>query len=452
MGTDARDFLPGLLAIQRTPPHPAARWVLWVFLALFASLLGWAAFGTLDIVAVAEGKLVPSTYLKIVQPAEAGIVQQILVKEGQAVAAGQVLVRMDAAMSEADRKSVLAEYQARQLALRRIDAELSGGILQREVGDPPALFAQAMAQYDADRLNLASQTVQMRAAVERAQHELAVAEQVRAKLEEALPHYRRQEAAYAELGKDGFAGPIMVSDKARERQEKERELQGQTAAIRASQAALAEARQRLAQVRSDAHQRLQAERSAAMTDIAKLGEELTKQIHRADLMELRAPQAGVVKDLATHTPGTVVQPGAILMSLVPSGEPLTAEVWVSNQDIGFVRSGQMVRLKLATYPFQKYGMVDGVVAQISADAQEPQQGGALSGGSASNRRTAPEDGGLVYRALVHLRVQHLARDGGALTLAPGMRVTAEINLGDRTVLEYLLSPVRKAFFEAGRER
>ena len=122
------------------------------------------------------------------------------------MAAGQVLVRMDAAMSEADRKSVLAEYQARQLALRRIDAELSGGILQREVGDLPALFAQAMAQYDADRLNLSSQTEQMRAALERAQHELAVAEQVRAKLEEVLPHYRRQEAAYAELGKDGFAG------------------------------------------------------------------------------------------------------------------------------------------------------------------------------------------------------------------------------------------------------
>ena len=451
MGTDARDFLPGLLAIQRTPPHPAARWMLWVFLALFASLLGWAAFGTLDIVAVADGKLVPSTYLKIVQPAEAGIVQQILVREGQAVAAGQVLVRMDAAVSEADRKSVLGEYQARQLALRRIDAELSGVPLHRQPGDPPALFAQALAQYDADRLNLASQTEQMQAAVERAQHELAAAEQVRARLEDVLPHYRRQEAAYAELGKDGFAGPIMVSDKARERQEKERELQAQIEAIRANRAGLAEARQRLAQVRSDAHQTLQTERSAAMTEIAKLREELTKQEHRADLMELRAPQDGVVKDLATHTPGTVVQPGTILMSLVPSGEPLAAEVWVSNQDIGFVRDGQTVRLKLATYPFQKYGMVDGVLRQVSADAQEPQQVGAPSGGSASGRATAP-DTGLVYRALVFLQAQQLMHDGHALALTPGMHVTAEINLGSRTVLEYLLSPVRRAFFEAGRER
>lgn len=446
---DYHAFHPPLIRLQQAAPNPLGRRVLWALLVLLVFLLVWTTVGRLDIVAVAEGKLVPTSYLKIVQPAEAGIVQQILVKEGQAVAAGQVLVRMDTALSEADRKLVLAEFQARQLVLRRIDAELSSAALRRQPGDPPTLFAQALAQYGADHLNLVTQTAQMQAAVERAQHELAAAEQVRARLEEVLPHYRRQEAAYAELGKDGFASPIMISDKARERQEKEGELRAQIAAIRAARAALAETRQRLAQVHSEVQQRLQAERSAALTEIAKLREELAKQEHRAKLMELRAPQAGIVKDLATHTPGTVVQPGTILMSLVPSGEPLIAEVWVSNQDIGFVRYGQKVRLKLTTYPFQKYGMVDGVLAQVSADAQEPQQAGSQSG--AGSGHAAALYTGLVYRSLVHLRAQQLVHDGYALALSPGMHVTAEINLGRRTVLEYLLSPVRKALLEAGQE-
>ena len=118
--TTATDFLPGLIAVERTPPHPAARAALWLLLALFLAVLAWTSFGTLDIVASAEGKLVPSTYLKIVQPADAGIVKDLLVREGEHVAAGQVLVRMDAVVSEADRQAVLNDYHTKRLALRRI--------------------------------------------------------------------------------------------------------------------------------------------------------------------------------------------------------------------------------------------------------------------------------------------------------------------------------------------
>jgi HlyD family secretion protein len=144
---DPADFSPPLLRIQEKPPAPLAGWMLRLLIGLLVGVLVWAVLGRLDIVAVADGKLVPASYLKIVQPAEQGIVKEILVKEGESVRAGQVLVRMDPVQTEADAKAVESEVQNKRLALRRIDAQLSGKRLTREKRDPPQLYAQLEAQY-----------------------------------------------------------------------------------------------------------------------------------------------------------------------------------------------------------------------------------------------------------------------------------------------------------------
>ena len=193
---------------------------------------------------------------------------------------------------------------------------------------------------------------------------------------------------------------------------------------------------------------MQTERVEAASQVEKLGQELAKQQHRHGLLELKAPQGGIVKDLATHTAGTVVSPGTVLMSLVPQNEALHAEVWVSNQDVGFVRAHQPVKLKLQTFQFQKYGMLDASVQQVSADASD----GTKAQESGNPAEQARPGNGLVYRTLIALKSQHLEADGLPYALTPGMQVQAEIKLGTRTVLEYLLSPVTKAFHEAARER
>jgi hemolysin D len=137
------------------------------------------------------------------------------------------------------------------------------------------------------------------------------------------------------------------------------------------------------------------------------------------------------------------------MTLVPQGDPLQAEVWVGNQDVGFVRPGQDVKIKLAAFQFQKYGMVEGTVTQVSADATEAPSANTRS--DALTGRDRPM-GPLAYHAVVALKGQELLVDGMRYALAPGMQVAGEINLGTRSVLEYLLSPVQKAWHEAGRER
>jgi len=444
---DPLDFSPPLLRLQEAAPNPLGRRVLWTLLILLAALLLWAVLGRLDIVAVAEGKLIPESYVKIVQPAESGIVKDILVREGQSVKAGQVLMRMDMLVSEADTKSIDADYQRKRLALRRIQAELSGTPFKTEASDPIELAQEINAQYRANRTSFEAALAEERSRLSKAKQELAAAQQIKQKLEDTLPHYREQDKAYEKLVKDGFAGSLMGSDKRRERVEKEQELQTQAFVIESARASMLQSEKKLAQIDSDYRRQLHAERNEIQGQFDKLAQEVTKQAHKQDLLELKASQDGVVKDLATHTTGTVVQPGTVLLTLVPQDEILRAEVWVSNEDIGFVRQGQPVKLKFAAFPFQKYGMVEGLVEHVSADASDNNTGN-------GNTQTDParKNQPLVYKALVALNQMNLAMDGERFLLSAGMQTNAEIRLGDRTVMEYLLSPVRKAWHEAGRER
>src|SRR5690606_26044777 len=157
-------------------------------------------------------------------------------------------------------------------------------------------------------------------------------------------------------------------EKQREALEKEQDLEAQKATVDGLRAAIDQHTSRIAQLKSAHASDLNQARLAAVSEITRLERETTKLEFESDLLELRAPQAGVIKELVTTTVGAVVQPGPALISLVPQNEPLLAEVQIENQDIGFVRVDQPVRLKVLAYQFQKYGMLEGVVRTVSADS------------------------------------------------------------------------------------
>jgi HlyD family secretion protein len=305
-------------------------------------------------------------------------------------------------------------------------------------------------QYQTNRRAYESALAEQQSVLEKATQEMASAREVKNKLEQTLPHYREQEKAYADLYRDGMVAKLQAAEKQRERIEKEHDLRSQEFNIKSAQATINQAQKKAAQITADNRRQLQIERIEAMGQFEKIRQELAKQQHRHDLLELKAPQNGVVKDLATHTAGTVVTPGTIMMTLVPRDEPLQAEVWVSTEDIGFVRPKQPVKLKLSAFIFQKYGMIDGTVDQVSADASENQ--GQAKMGEQGIVPTTKASTQLHYRTLVALSNQQLIADGLKHKLTPGMQVTAEIKLGTRSVLEYFFSPISKAFQEAGRER
>lgn len=441
---DEHEFAPEIVRAEREPPSALPRAILHALLALTAALLVWAVLGRLDVVAIAPGKLVPQSFLKIVQPAEHGIVREILVAEGQAVRAGQVLIRMDTRLSEADLRALETELARRRLQLRRIDAELSGRALEREPGDPPEMFARAAAHYGARRQAYLDALAAEHAVLSKARKDLESAMEAEGKLARTAPIYREQARAWDQLAKEGFAGRLLALDRQRAAIEAEQDLLAQQHAVAGLRATIEQAEKRVAQIRSGYRRELHDERVEAEAARAKLEQEREKQRHRHALLELKAPQGGVVKDLATHTPGTVVAPGTILLTLVPNDEPLIAEVWVNNADAGFVQPGQKARVKLAAYPFQKYGVLEGVVRQLGVDAREGTSGETASGAAASRDAA--------YRALIALEDSGSELQRRGLRLVPGMLASAEIHLGTRTVLEYVLSPIQKTLAEAGRER
>jgi hemolysin D len=450
LSKEALDFAPGLLAIQESLPARMPRAVLYSVTVLLGLTLVWAAFGHLDIVASAEGRLVPKTYLKVVQPADAGIVKEILIREGEHVSAGQVLLRMDAQDARADAAKLRSDLAMRSLQLRRIDAELNSKPLHAENGDPPELLRQVEAQYGERRQAYLDALAGIKEQLRKAEHDYQSGEAVLAKLRETNPILRSQAEAYAGLGGEGYVPKVTVSDKQRAYIENEQDLKAQDSTVQGLSAAVNAAGQQVRQTTSKYRSDLENERIEAQSEYRKLQEDWAKQMHHSDLLELKAPQAGIVKDLATHTIGTVVAIGTVLLSIVPEHEPLLAEVIVRNDDIGFVHPSQKVKLKLAAYPFQKYGLLDGEVLQVWPDASETDA--ASSSASHSLESASPKEPRAGFKALVSLDRQTLTADGESLSLVAGMQIVAEVREGRRTVLEYLLSPLRGALHDSARER
>jgi HlyD family secretion protein len=447
LSPEALDFAPGLLSIQESPPARLPRAVMYTVGVLFVILLLWAIFGKLDIIASAEGRLVPETYIKIVQPSDAGIVQEILVKEGEQVKQGQVLMRMDTQFAEADAKTIGNDLALRSLQLRRIDAELAGKALSRQRNDPNDLFRQVESQYRDRRLAYTDALEQAQEALNKSQHEYDSAREVLTKLQQITPILKQQADSYADMGKDGYVPQMTVLDKQRDYLEKSQDLRAQQSTVASLEAAVKQAKKQIDQITSKYRSDLQNERVEAGGQHRKLEQDWLKQEHKTGLLELKAPQAGIVKDIATHTIGTVVSPGTVLLSIVPENEPLVAEIMIKNDDVGFVHVNQKVKVKLASYPFADYGMMEGEVTRIGADSDSDTQ--SQTKDQSKDRQQSPPS---VYKAIISLSSQVLESEGKKLKLVPGMQVVAEINQGSRTVMRYLLSPVSKTLDESGHER
>jgi|GEM_PF-758339 len=435
-----------LRLIRDEAPASIGRIVLWSVCALTAILVAWAAFGQLDIVATAEGRLVPQTLVKVVQPAEAGVLRELLVAEGDRVVAGQVLARLDATVAQAERRAIAGELASNRLQERRVAAALGDVAMARRAGDDPRLFALVAAQGAAQAAAQRDRVAQEQSQLARLAHERVAAQVQLRKLEQTLPDYDRIAGAYARLRDEGFMGSLAAVDKARQAVEKAHDLQAQRAAVAALADGIAAQRQHIAQLHSGWRSELQRERADLRARGTQLQADLERSDYRAGLTTLRAPQAGVVKDLTTTTPGAVLPPGATLVTLVPP-DALYADVGVRNEDVGFTRVGQRVQLKLAAYPFQRHGILTGQVVRIGLDAGDA---GTAAGGPATAREAERAS---LYRARIRLDGQALrGPDGAALPLVAGMQVVAELHQGRRSVLDYLLSPLQKTAAEAARER
>lgn len=427
-------FLPAALSLQETPVHPAPRRVAFALCALFLIALVWSIFGQIDIVAVAQGRIVVSDRTKTLQPLETSVVKRVLVNDGDAVQAGQVLVELDATNAAADGASVQEQLSAAVSEERRTTALLVATRSGRAPSNGSDMSVRDKAQLDAEWQEIAAKLAKLAAEQARRRAELATVRETIAKLEATLPLAQQREADFRRLTSDGFISDHARQDRTRERIEQERDLATQRARFAEAQAALIESENARAAYLAETGRNLNERLAQAGTKRVQLTQERNKAEQRTRLTRLVAPVAGTVQQVAVHTEGGVVTEAQVLMIIVPKDAQVTAEVVVDNKDIGFVNVGQVAAVKLETFPFTRYGTVDATVRGVTADAVNDEKRGAI------------------FPATLTLAQDSILVDGKRILLAPGMNITAEIKTGKRRVIEYLVSPVQTALSESLGER
>jgi hemolysin D len=322
---DEAAFLPAALALQETPAHPAPRRVAWVLCALLVIALAWAVVGEVDIVAVASGRIVVSERTKTLQPLEASVVKRVLVKDGDTVQAGQVLVELDATIASADRSSV-QEQLAATVSEERRTAALLGALLSNRTpalapspagagegwGEGGIEVRSEAAQLHAEWQDITARLAKLAAEQTRRQAEIATVQASVAKLEATLPLAQQRETDFKRLAEQGFMSSHAGQDRTRERIELERDLATQRARLAETQAALAESRNARAAYLAETQRQLSERHAQAALKRQQLLQERSKAEQRQRLTQLTAPVAGTVQQVAVHTEGGVVTPAQVL--------------------------------------------------------------------------------------------------------------------------------------------
>ena len=453
--TDELAFLPAALEIQETPPLLMGRNILWAIMLFFIIAIAWSSVGEVDIVGVAQGKIIPSGNVKIIQPLETGVVRNIYVKEGDQVEAGQELIELDTTLAGADHESIKEQLLTHKLDRMRLLMILEAlGDRGEDIGDNeafpqfptpnpyPLISTEATpGQINLQKERVTKQMNEHQARVEALKDEKrqrqaernAISQRIQ-QLDATIPLISERAKSLEEMAKKNMVPRVQWLELEQERIEQVKERDVQKNNLSSLEASIANINQRLNAQKAEFETGLLTELADAENRIAAFEQEKVKAEKRVTLQKLVAPVSGKVHRLAVHTIGGVVTPAQELMHIVPDEDAIEVEAWLPNKDIGFVHDGQKAEVKVETFPFTKYGLIDAEILNVSNDA------------------TPDERLGLVYAMRVKMYQTTMKVKDKIVNLSPGMAVTVEVNMGKRRLIEFLLTPLLKYKNESVRER
>ena len=434
------EFLASALALEKTPVSPLPRIAMWALIAFCLIALLWSIFGKVDIVATASGKIIASGNSKTIQALETSSIKRIHVREGDTVKKGDLLLELDATEAAADAERFTNDLAAARLQSMRAKAvllALENNILpslSHSADIAPARLAEAQQQAQGIYQEYRARLERINADIARRQAELQSSDEIVRKLEHTLPHVQSRAQDYKDLNDRNFVSRHAWMEKDQLRMEQEADLATQRSrgaeirsAMRETQgqriSLLAELRRQMLDAIADGEQKS-----------ATFRQEVIKAASRQNYMRVVAPIDGTIQQLAVNTIGGVVTPAQILMLLVPTNHPIEIDAMLENKDIGFVSQDQHAEVKIETFPYTRYGTIQGSVSHISHDAVHD------------------EKHGLTYLARVQLERSSILVDEKIVPLSPGMVVSVEIKTGRRRVIDYFLSPLIQHGSESLRER
>lgn len=433
------EFMPAILEVTETPPSPVGRLVMWSILALLAAGLIWAFVGTINEVAVATGKVIPTGQVKTIQVKNKGIIKEINVKEGQHVEEGEVLVVLDPTTTDADNASLKKRAAYYKLDIDRLEAELKGAPFQ-PAPDAELETSDLLAEknlYQSRTTQYRSEVASAQNAVSQKQAALAAEEKNYEKYAGMLAIAVDKEHRLQQLVKENAIAEFQLLEQTSQRINLEETTNAQRDMVAKARAELAEAQSRLSTVDSGYRKDIMTSLVESRKQYLAYQEEIKKADENQRLATVTAPCSGRVYNLAVHTEGGIVTDAQPLMMIVPDGTGLEFEVWADNKDIGFIKEGQEAEVKVSTFNFQKFGMVKAVVDEIGADAYSDKTD------VERNKK---------YRLTLNILQDDINIFGQKADLTPGMEVTAEIKIKEKRIIDFFLDPFRRYTSEALRER
>lgn len=408
-----------------------------LIMLLIAGLLTWAGFAELDEVAVAEGEVVPGDQVKVIQHLEGGVIEQILVTEGQRVAAGDPLVQVQLPVTGLNEQELKIRLDGLALTQARLYAEAEGDVFllpQAEAERQPDIAEAERRAFVTRRQEYDSRVTGLQEQVQQKTHAIGELTARRRALAADLGLGRERLEMSADLLRDGLISRLEHLDREREIKRLEGELASVNSAVPRAQAALAETKEKLLEEEHKARREILELLRDVELEIARTRELLSDASTQAARQLIAAPTDGTVKNLRYHTIGGVVRPGEAIMEIVPSGGSLIIEARLNPADRGYVTVGQAARAKITTYDFIRYGALEGRIVQISPDTSVSAEGQAYF-----KVVMAPERG-------------FLGSGPEDLPIMPGMVASVDIMTGRKSILSYIVEPVMKIKEEAFRER
>ena len=424
------EFLPAAEEIVETPAAPLGALVVWLVTLLLIVVLAWSYFGRIDIVAVANGKISTEGSTKIIQPAISGVVTNINVHEGQRVKKGETLLALDKTTAEKDVATANQSLNAARVE-RDILRRLAVGGNTDEIinkADLPDDTKAMLRQFASSQTALSAARQQaVNGTISNYQQQLQFNQQAKNQLETNAQNLKNRKA---EIEKQlPNANPV---DKLRLQNElsnidqritsADSAVLGQNQQLLQSQSALTQAQNQSQTQTAETNSAFNNQIITAEKRIIELENNLVKAKQILAQTTITAPVDGTVLSLTVKTIGGVVNAGQQLAQIVPEKAPLYVDAALDNQDIGFVKPGQRVVVKVATYPFQRYGYLEGTVENISPDSIQD------------------DKKSLIYKAKIKLNDEKSSKQN-QLKLLPGMSVSAEITTGQRRIIEFFLDPL-----------
>lgn len=398
-------------------------------------LILWILIAKVDIIANTTGKIITENKNQTISILDKSSLDTLLVKEGELVHKGQVVATLDNTVQSSSQKQILTELEFYYLRQRAIDSLLENKSFKKKKDDEDMQFNQIQSEFSAKKLNYENNLLSAQAEILQSQNELESSVVNLHKLKSSKTSWERQIQSYERVKDNGYVATLTADEKIREGKEKLEEIKVQETIVSINKAKVTQANMKVNMIKSDFFQQLLKEKTEIIQKIRNLEEEKKKTDYTVFTKKLVSPVEGFVKDITTNSHNSVITEGNVLMTIVPKNEQLKAELLVKNSDIGYIIQGQKVKVKIETYAFQKYGLITGTVLKISPDSTE-------------DKETKQN----IYRIEVALDKNYLERKEQKYYIKPGMVVSADVILSQRTIFEYLTSPLQKTVFESARER